>query len=155
MEKNTDEKVVVLDKDVFSRLLSYAQVGERDCGENFFGQSIKEIKKHVAHFNIHQRTAMASDLREAKLYKAERRRFVKKAARLSSQRDTVRYMVDHQHKVIFPVKIIGKSSSGQHRLKYESLCDGWQGDAVVDYIFETREELPADYRVVEVGERIE
>ncbi|QZE58960.1 hypothetical protein MPK64_gp057 [Erwinia phage pEa_SNUABM_16] len=155
MEKNTDEKIVVLDKDVFGRLLSYAEVGERDCGENFFGQSIKDIKKHVARFNIHQRTAMASDLRDAKLYKAARRRFVKKAARLSSQRDTVRYMVDHQHKVIYPVKIIGKSAIGPHRLKYESLCDGWTSDAVVDYIFETREELPADYRVVEVGERIE
>ncbi|QZE59970.1 hypothetical protein pEaSNUABM35_00053 [Erwinia phage pEa_SNUABM_35] len=155
MEKNTDEKIVVLDKDMFGRLLSYAQVGERECGENFFGRSVAQIKKHVARFNIHQRTAMASDLRDAKLYKAERRRFVKKASRLSSQRETVRYMVDHQHRLIFPVKIVGKSSHGAHRLKYVSLCDGWPGDAVVDYIFETREELPADYRVLQEGERIE
>lgn len=155
MQRNEDEKIVVMDKDVFRNLLAYAEAGSLAAGENYRSMTVAQIKKHVARFNIHQRTAMASDMREAKLFKAERRRLAKKAARLSSQRDVVRYMVDHQHQVIFPVNIIGKSALGQHRLKYRSLCDGWESEAVVDYIFETREELPAAYRVVQEGERIE
>lgn len=155
MQRNEDEKIVVMDKDMFRHLLTYAEAGSLDAGEHFCEKTVAQIKKHVSRFNIHQRIAMASDVREAKLFKAQRRKFAKKAARLSSQRDVVRYMVDHQHQVIFPVKIIGKSSLGPHLLKYRSLCDGWEGEAVVDYIFETREELPAAYRVVQEGERIE
>ncbi len=155
MERNNDDKIVVLDKDMFSALLAYAEIGSREAGEHYLSKSVAQIKKHVAHFNVHQRPVLSQERREARLYHEQRRRNAKKAARLSSQWETVRYMVDHQHQVIFPIKIIGQSKLGHYRFKYESLCDGWKGEAPIDYIFETREELPANYRVIEKGEQVE
>ncbi|QZE57937.1 hypothetical protein MPK70_gp061 [Erwinia phage pEa_SNUABM_33] len=155
MERNTDEKVVVLDKDVYRTLVQYAECGERDCGEGFFGKSMNELQKHARHFNPHLRPPFERMLENERLGKAERRRLVKKARRLSSQREPVRFLVDHQHRVIYPIVIIGVSSDNQLRLKYRALSDGWESCAMADLIFEKPEELPQSYRVLKEGEKAE
>lgn len=155
MERNTDKKVVVLDKDVYHTLVQYAECGERDCGEGFYGKTMRELEKHARHFNPHLRPPFEQELENERLGKAERRRLVKKARRLSSQRDPVRFLVDHQHRVIYPIVIIGVSSDNQLRLKYRALSDGWESYAMADLIFETPEELPQSYRILKEGENAE
>ncbi|AWY08336.1 hypothetical protein HOT49_gp056 [Erwinia phage vB_EamM_Alexandra] len=154
MEMNKDTNIVVMDKDMYRTLLQYAHCGERDCGQAFFGKTVNEIEKHVSRFNIVQHDQHLASLEIARLGKAERRRLIKAARRMSSQRETVRYMVDHDQQLIFPVLVIGKTTD-QLRLKYRSLCDGWESTVRLPYIFETYEELPQHYRLVQEGERIE
>lgn len=155
MEKNTDDRIVVLDKDMYRRLVSYAECGERDCGPNFFGKTVEEIKTHATKFNVHLQAAAYTEKRQKNLFKEEKRKLRKKARRLSSQRDIVRYMLDHVHQVVFPVMVIGVSAYGEYRLKYRSLSDGWESDCLAELIIETAEELPKHYRVVREGEVIE
>ncbi|QZE59298.1 hypothetical protein MPK66_gp054 [Erwinia phage pEa_SNUABM_2] len=154
MEMNKDTNIVVMDKDMYRTLLQYAHCGERDCGPAFFGKTVEQIQKHVSRFNLAQHDQHLAALKVERLTKVERRRLVKVARRMSSQRETVRYMADHDQRLIFPVMIIGKTSD-QLRLKYRSLCDGWESEVRLPFVYETREELPADYRVVQEGERIE
>ena len=155
MERNSDEKIVVLDAGMFSTLVQYARCGERDCGEGFYGKSVKELEKHARHFNPHLRPPFEQELENERLGKAERRRLIKKARRLSSQREPVRFLVDHQHKVIYPIIVTGVSPDNQLRLKYHALSDGWDSYAMVDRIFETPEELPQTYRLFKEGEKCE
>lgn len=155
MERNTDKKVVVLDVEVYRTLVQYAECGERDCGEGFYGKTMRELEKHARHFNPHLRPPFEQELENERLGKAERRRLVKKARRLSSQREPVRFLVDHQHRVIYPIVIIGVSSDNQLRLKYRALSDGWESYAMADLIFEKPEELPQSYRVLKEGEKAE
>ena len=155
MERNSDEKIVVLDADMFSTLVQYARCGERDCGEGFYGKSVKELEKHARHFNPHLRPPFEQELENECMGKAERRRLIKKARRLSSQREPVRFLVDHQHKVIYPIIVTGVSPDNQLRLKYHALSDGWDPYAMVDRIFETPEELPQTYRMMKEGEKCE
>lgn len=155
MERNSDDTVVVLDVEVFNTLVQYAHCGERDCGEGLYGKSVKDIEKHARHFNPHLRAAYAQELTNERLGKAERRRLIKKARRLNSQREPVRFLVDHQHKVIYPIIITGVASDNQLRLKYHALSDGWDSAAMVDRIFETPEELPQSYRLFKEGEKTE
>lgn len=155
MERNSDEKIVVLDVDVYRTLVQYAECGERDCGIGFYGKSVKELEKHARHFNPHLRPPFEQELENERLGKAERRRLIKKARRLSSQREPVRFLVDHQHKVIYPIIITGVSPDNQLRLKYHALSDGWDSAAMVDRIFETPEELPQSYRLFKEGEKCE
>ena len=155
MERNTDENIVVLDKDMYRRLVQYAKCGEADCGEGFFGKTVKEIEKHARRFNSNIQEQHDYKMRQDYRSKEEKRQFIKKARRLLSQRDTVRYMVDHDMHFIFPVQITGASSLGEHRIKYRSLSDGWESEASANHIYETREELPASYYVVKEGEKVE
>ena len=153
--KNDNPNIVVLDIEMYRTLVGYAKCGEADCGEGFFGKTMRDIEKHARHFNVHLRPQFEQQQKNERMAKAERRRLIKKARRLSSQREPVRFLVDHQHRVIYPIVIIGVASDNQLRLKYHALSDGWESYAMVDRIFETPEELPQSYRVMKEGEKCE
>lgn len=49
MQKNEDPKIIVIDQEMFWRLVSLAEIGESECGED---GGVKVALKHVRKFNI-------------------------------------------------------------------------------------------------------
>lgn len=78
MKVNKDPKVIVMDIEMFARLLKYAEVGKDWTSEHQFGSSIKEIKQHVNRKNL--------VLREAKARHEEEQRRVRHTARQARRR---------------------------------------------------------------------
>ncbi|AXG67425.1 hypothetical protein JA33_051 [Dickeya phage vB_DsoM_JA33] len=90
MEKNSDKRIVVMDIEMFARLMEYANIGEFEAGQ-ITGSTLAEIKRHVNKQNTflgeaRTRTALEEGKERKKISEQ-----LKRKARYISLRKTVKF----------------------------------------------------------------
>lgn len=106
MEKNKDPKVIVLDVEMFARLLKYAREGEMQTGEGYFGSTLKEIKQHVNRKNTFLSEAKANTENEKRIARHKDRIDRKRTyAILSMRKNTDFYYADANDRTLIKATV--------------------------------------------------
>lgn len=90
MQKNFDRRIVVIDVEMFARLLEYANIGEFEAGQ-VTGSSLTEIKRHVNKQNTFLGKARTRTSIEEGKERKELSKLLKRKARYISTRKTVKF----------------------------------------------------------------
>lgn len=117
MELNKDPKIIVLDIEMFARLLKYAKEGELQTGEGYFGSTLQEIKQHVNRKNTFLRDAKANTEKEKRAARHKDRLDRKRCyAILSMRNSTDFYYADANERRLIKANVrnVKKYDYGYH-----------------------------------------
>lgn len=167
MKKNLNDKVVVLDKDVYARLAELAGIGAYEISREV---EFKQLTRHARKFNPDLRPAHALVVQEQEQKRAEERRQNFRARRMVSNRNGVHYGQDvngtatvekykreffllNHKKEAFPIYIVGFAPNyGKSGIKIEYLdpkhkeMNFYGCETTAKHIVESAEEIPVNYK---------
>lgn len=120
MELNKDPKIIVMDIEMFARLLKYAKEGEMQTGEGYFGSTLKEIKQHVNRKNTFLRDAKANTENEKRAARHKDRLDRKRCyAILSMRNSTDFYYADANERKLIKANV---RNVKKYDYDYSSAC---------------------------------
>lgn len=173
MKKNLDAREIVIDSEMFDKLMEFADIGADSTDST---PELDLIKKHVRKFNVNceERKLVAARIEQSILDAKQMRLKRKRTARLVSSRYkieysieegaftihksyTIRWFIEKETKLAHPIYIKGKSSAWiKDWVSIEFLKPintlhsplSYYTSCNVDCIAETLEEIPEGYSVV-------
>lgn len=168
MKKNLNDKVVVLDKEIYGRLLSLASIGAYEISRE---PELRELARHARKFNPDLRPAHALVVQDEEQKRSDERRQYFRARRIVSTRNGVHYgqdvngtatlekyqrefyLLTHDRQA-FPVYVTGFAPNyGRTGVKiqfidpkHKELSRQFSCEVVAKNIAETVDEIPVNYK---------
>lgn len=168
MKKNLDTNVVVLDKDIYARLLSLASIGAYEISRE---PEFKDLARHARKFNPDLQPAHAEYVEKQEQDRAFARLQYFRARRIVSRRNGIHYGRDENSQVTlekyqrefyylthdnqaYPIHVLGFAPNyGKSGVKIEfidpkhkAMANQYSAEVVAKNIAETAEEIPVNFK---------